>query len=84
MNNNKDMDWLKRASHAWVDQNNMLGNEIKDLIKERTQLIEEYRKTPSNELEQYISEIDKLISDLLKQMQSVDLPIKIDGEGCDV
>ena len=84
MCNNDDINWLKKASQRWVEQNDILAKQIAELSNERAQLAEEYRINPSTELEKRFFEINKLIDSLLKQMESVDLPIEVIHEGDDI
>lgn len=84
MCNNDDMNWLKKASQRWVSQNDILAKQIAELSNERAQLAEEYRIKPSTELKIRIFEINKLIDSLLKQMESVDLPVEAIHEDDDI
>ena len=81
---NDDMNWLKKASQRWVDQNNILSKQIAELWGERAQLAEKYRMAPSPELKKRILEIDNLIDRLTKKMESVDSPIEAIHEGNDI
>lgn len=84
MCSNDDMNWLKKASQHWVEQNNILSQQIAELWGARAQLAEKYRTAPSPELQKRILEINNLIDNLTKKMESVDLPIEAIHEGNDI
>ena len=76
MDRNYDLDWLKKACRVWANQNNALGQQISKLINERACLIEEYRRGTLGEKQKHISEIDEQINSLLKQMETIELPME--------
>lgn len=72
MHQDYDMEWLRKASKAWVQQNDIAIEQIKDLIKQKWNLLDKKELTPEDK--KCIKAINKQIEGLVKQMESIELP----------
>lgn len=72
MHHDYDMEWLKKASKAWAQQNDIAIEQIKELIKQKWKLLD--KKVLTLEDEKHIMTINKQIEGLVKQMESIELP----------
>lgn len=77
MQYNNDIEWLKRASKLWAEQNKVISERIQELTKQKWQL--QNKEIRSIADEKQIIQISKEIGDLIKQMEHVDCPKEAEG-----